>query len=175
MLSWASVMRRLILLIVVPLLCAGTQVAQSPASSNQSTPGASVKKSPLVPYAGNWVGTFDGKPWVLLNLSLLGDQFSGSLYHSRHITVNDNGDLKTISEDSITEPLIEGKLNPDGLLLTVKDPETQESSRYLMKLTGENTADLKMIGMAMPPGMPKPKPWKLIKAANTAAKQSQGR
>ena len=43
----------------------------------------------------------------------------------------------------------------------------------MMKLTGDTTAELKMIAMTMPPGMPKPKPWKVTRytAAATPAKQ----
>ena len=56
-------------------------------------------------------------------------------------------------------------LNPDGLLLTLKDPDTQETDRYMMRLVApdNDTAELKMIAMTMPPGMPKPKPWRLVK------------
>ena len=69
----------------------------------------------------------------------------------------------------MTEPLVEGRLNPDGLLLTVKNEAQAE--RYLMKLTSESTAEIKMLAMTMPPGMPKPKPWKLTKAGVAPAKQ----
>jgi hypothetical protein len=164
-------MRRLVLVVLVLMLCAGAELCQSQASANQTTPGTAVKKSPLVPYAGNWIGTFEGKAWLVLNLSLVGEHFSGSLYHPQHIDVNDNGELKSISEAVVTEPVVEGVLNPDGLLLTMQDPETQETLRYLLRLTGDTTADLKMIGMAMPPGMPKPKPWKLTKAPAAVPKQ----
>jgi hypothetical protein len=52
-------------------------------------------------------------------------------------------------------------LQGDGLLLTVKDPGTQQTDRYLMRLTSANSADVKMVGMSVPPGMPKILPWKL--------------
>ena len=58
---------------------------------------------------------------------------------------------------------------PDGLLLTTKDPDTQETNRFTMKLTGEVTAEIKMSAMKMPPGMPKIKPWKLTKAGASPA------
>jgi hypothetical protein len=59
-------------------------------------------------------------------------------------------------------------LNGDGLLLTVKDPGTQQTERYLMRLTSADTAELKMVAMSMPPGMPKPKPWKLSRVGPNA-------
>lgn len=161
-------MSRAVLVAVAACLLVSGAVAQAPAARNPGAAQTAVKKSPLIPYAGNWIGAFEGKPWLILNLSLVGEQFSGSLQHARKIDLNDNGELKHVSEDFATEPLVEGKLNPDGLLLTVKDPETQETDRYLMKLTSDSTAEIKMIAMIMPPGMPKPKPWKLTKAPSAA-------
>jgi len=102
---------------------------------------------------------------MLLNLNLVGEQFSGSMQRAKKIDMNDNGEIKHVSEEFSNDPLAQGTLNPDGLLLTFKNPATQETARYLMKLTGESTAEIKMIAMEMPPGMPKPKPWKLTKAA----------
>jgi hypothetical protein len=166
--------------LMLPLLLLALAMVQAQSSSAKqqgSTPssakqqGASSttpKKSPLVAYAGNWIGTFEGKPWMILNLSLVGEQFSGSLQRASRIDFNDNGELKHVSEEFVAEPLVDGKLNPDGLVLTVRNADTQETSRYLMKLTSESTAQIKMIEMTMPPGMPKPKPWKLTKAPATA-------
>lgn len=139
--------------------------AQSSPAAGQSSGPPTVKKSPLVPYAGNWVGTFDGKPWMLLNLNLVGEQFSGSMRRAKTVDMNDNGEIKKVSEEFSTNQLTDGTLNPDGLLLTFKDSDTQETFRYMMKLTGDTTAEIKMVAMVMPPGMPKPKPWKLTRAA----------
>lgn len=156
-------------LVVFPLLlflaAAVAQTAPKPnLNSPQGTAQAPVKKNPLVPYAGNWIGAFEEKPWILLNLNLVGDQFSGSLQRAKNIDLNDNGELKHVSEEFVTYPLTEAKLNPDGLLISVKDPGTQEVFRYIMKLNSDETAaEIKMIAMTMPPGMPKPKPWKLMK------------
>jgi hypothetical protein len=147
------------------LLPAFSQVPAAKPGSSQSQPQAQAKKSPLIPYAGNWIGTFENKPWLILNLNLIGEQFSGSLQHPQNFELNDNGELKKISENFVTETVVDGKLNPDGLLLTFKDSDTQETDRYMMKLTGDSTAELKMIAMTMPPGMPKPKPWKVTKQA----------
>jgi hypothetical protein len=143
-------------------------IAQAPATRPPANQ-IQGKKSPLVPYAGNWVGIFEGKPWMILNLSVVGEQFSGALQRTSAVDLNDNGELKKVSEEFVTEPLVEGRLNPDGLLLTVKNEAQAE--RYLMKLTSESTAEIKMLAMTMPPGMPKPKPWKLTKAGVAPAKQ----
>jgi hypothetical protein len=122
--------------------------------------------SPLLEYAGEWTSVFDGKVWLRLQLELRGDQIVGSLVHPKDIEMNDSGELKSASEEQSTEMVSEAVVNPDGLLISLKDEETQERDRYQMRLIlpDKNTADLKMIGMTMPPGMPKPKPWRLVKA-----------
>ncbi len=142
--------------------------AQNPPQRGTAPGQPAVKKSPLVPFAGNWVGTFEGKPWMLLNLNLVGEEFSGVLQRTRTFDLNDNGQLKHVSDDFVTYPLAQAELNPDGLVLTFKDINTQQTQRYLLKLTGETTAEIRMIEMTMPPGYPKPKPWKLTKAAAPA-------
>lgn len=141
------------------------QTAPSPTNQNPAQAGAKapVKKNPLLPYAGNWIGAFENKPWILLSLNLSGEQFSGSLERAKKVDLADNGEIKHVSDDFMKDPLVDAKLNPDGLLITVKHPDTQETDRYVMRLTGETTAEIKMIAMNMPPGMAKPQPWKLMK------------
>ena len=161
-------MKKLTLAAVAVLLLFSSALSQTPAPKTGS-PATQVKKSPLIPYAGNWVGILENKPWLVLSLSLAGEQFSGSLQHPHNLEFNDNGELKKISEDFTTETVVDGKLNPDGLLLTFKDPDTQETNRYMMKLTSDSTAELKMIAMTMPPGMPKLKPWKVTRSTAAVA------
>ncbi len=152
----------LALSILLSLSAAIAQTAPKPNSAPNSSQPV-VKKSPLLPYAGNWIGAFENKPWILLNLNLVGEQFSGSVQRARSIDLNDNGELKHVSEEFVTLPLVDAKLTPDGLLISYKHPDTQEIDRYVMKLTGDSTAEIKMVAMNMPPGMPKAKPWKVMK------------
>ena len=159
-----NLLRRWALLFAVAVFVSNA-FAQAPAKPNPSPAQGAVKKNPYLAYAGNWISSLDSKPWFLLNLNLAGEQFSGSLQRARKVEFNDNGDVKAITEEFFTFQLADATLNPDGLLLTLKDPDTQETQRYIMKLTGDTTAEIKMIAMIMPPGMPKPKPWKLTKAA----------
>ena len=99
-----------------------------------------------------------------MNINLAGEKFSGSLQRAKSVDLNDNGEIKHVSEEFVTLSLADGALNPDGLLLTFKDSNTQETQRYMMKLSVDaTTAEIKMIAMNMPPGMPKPKPWKVMK------------
>jgi hypothetical protein len=132
------------------------QTSMTPAMQN-----APPRKSPLAEYAGAWIGMFQGHAWMTIKLTLQGDLISGSLEHRKDVQFNDNGELKSVSDEKVTEAVEKSQLNGDGLLLTTKDPETQETNRYLIRLTTANTAEVKMVAMNMPPGMPKPKPWTL--------------
>jgi bacillopeptidase F (M6 metalloprotease family) len=138
--------------------------AQQPRPNNTTTP----QKKPVSPfgeYAGEWIATFDGKVWLRLSLKLEGDKLTGALVHARDITLNDNGELKTVSGEQATETITEAVVNPDGLLITLKDADAKETDRYMMKLVqpAKDAADLKMVGQQMPPGMPKPKPWRVVR------------
>ena len=142
------------------------------------TPGATPRQKPVSPfaqYAGTWISAFGGHVWLELRLELQGDQLKGSLVHARNIEIADTGDLKSVSEERSTEIITDAVVNPDGLVLTVKDSDTQESERYLMRLVSaaQGTADLKMVGMPVPPGIPKPKPWRLTRSGGSGTQPSQ--
>ena len=137
--------------------------AQTP--PKQGPPGTPVRKSPLAQYAGTWTGSLEGKPWITVKLTMLGDKLAGSIQRARTLQFSDQGEIKSVSEEQSDEVVQDAVVNPDGLLLTVKEPDNPETDRFTMKLTGETTAEIKMSAMKMPPGMPKIKPWKLTKAA----------
>ena len=141
-----------------------TAWSQAPPAS-VATPPQKPKVSPLAEYAGDWTATFDGRVWLRLHLELRGEQLIGAMLHAHEITSNDNGELKSVSEEQSGETITSAALNPDGLLLTMKDPDSQETDRYMMRLVApaKDAAELKMIAMSMPPGMSKPKPWRLTK------------
>lgn len=140
--------------------------SQAPPRSGTAAPPQTPKVSPLAEYAGIWTATFDGKIWLSLQLELHGDQLTGSLVHAHSFEMNDNGELKSVSEDQVSDLIIAAVLNPDGLLMSVNGPDSQDTDRYMMRLvtSQKDAADLKMIAMSMPPGMPKPRPWRLVKS-----------
>src|ERR1035441_2790192 len=131
------------LTVVAVSLSAWGQAAPGPAT----TPPQKPKVSPLAEYAGTWTATFDGKIWLSLKLELRGDQLIGLLVHAHSLELNDSGDLKSVSEEQASDPIIAAVLNPDGLLLTVKETDSQDTDRYMMKLvvSAKDSADLKMI------------------------------
>ncbi len=163
-----------VLLQLILLVMALLGLCQPPPASAQ-VPAKAKPVSPLMEYTGVWTSVFDGKVWLSLHLELRGEQLSGRLVHPKHIEMNDNGELKSVSEEQSTKDVTEAVVNPDGLLLSLKDADTQEQDRYQMRLIlpDKNAADLKMIGMPMPPGMPKPKPWRLLKSGNATKTKAE--
>ncbi len=151
-------------LLVVALGISGlAQTSMTPGLQN-----APARKSPLAGYAGSWIGTFQGHTWITIRLNNQGTELTGMLQRPRELQFEDSGMLKSVSEEQTTDAVQNAALQGDGLLLTVKDPSTQETSRYVMRLTSDNTAELKMVAMSMPPGMPKPKPWQLSRVGPSA-------
>ncbi len=154
-------MKRLVLvcaLLTVPI----TGLCQAPASGS-AKPSTTQKVSPFAEYAGDWISTLDGKVWLLLQLELHGDQLTGWLTHSRDLEVNDDGGLKSASEEKVKEVITDAKVNPDGLLITVRYADAEKTDQYVMRLTAPGqVAELKMVAQVMAPGMPKPKPWTLV-------------
>jgi hypothetical protein len=106
---------------------------------------------------------------MTVQLTLQGQQLSGSLRRARDLTFNDLGEIKSVGDTEVTEIIADATINGDGLLLTTKNPDTNETDRFTMRLTGESTAELKMSAMSMPPGMPKLRPWKLTRVTTPSA------
>ena len=137
----------------------------------RGTPSADAKRtSPLADYAGEWTGTLNGRVWLTMHLGLQGEQLTGSMTHARDIEINDDGNLKAVSDEQTIESVVTAGLNPDGLLLTLKAQDARETIQILMRLVlpAKDTADLRMVGQDMPPGMPKPRPWHVVKTEGTA-------
>jgi len=151
-----------VLLLALPVIIAA-QTSMTPALQN-----APARKSPLSEYAGAWVGTFQGHAWLNIRLKLEGNQLVGTLERPHELQFDNDGSIRGVSDERNTAGVQNAVLQGDGLLLTVKDPGSQETDHYLMRLTGANTAEVKMVAMSMPPGMPKPKPWMLSRVGPSA-------
>ena len=135
---------------------------QAPASGS-AKPSKAQQVSPFADYVGDWISTLDGKVWLLLQLELHGERINGFLTHSRDLEMNDEGGLRSASDEKVKEAITDATLNPDGLLITVKYADAEKTDQYMMRLTTPGqVAELKMVAQDMPPGMPKPKPWALV-------------
>ena len=155
--------RFLLAVFLTSALMASAQTSMTPGMQN-----APARKSPLAEYAGTWIGIFQGHTWMTVRLTQQGPILGGSLQRPRDLEFQDSGDLKSVSAERSNDSVDNAVIQGDGLLLTVKDPGTQETFRYVMRLTSANTAELKMVGMSMPPGMAKPKPWILSRLGPSA-------
>ena len=160
-------MRRVSWLLFLTVLAITVATAQT--TSGTSTPTQPVKKNPLAPYAGIWTATIDGKAWLTVQLALNGEQLTGSVQYPHDLKFADSGEVQSVSEGRLNAVVEKAEINGDGLLLNVKNPETQENNRFVMRLTGEMTAEMRMVAMVMPPGMAKPKPWKLNRVVSVVA------
>jgi hypothetical protein len=159
-------MKQITLVVALALSMAVMGVAQT--SMAPGMENAPARKSPLAEYAGAWIGTFEGHAWMTIRLTQQGGQIAGTVQHQKDLKFNDRGDLKSVGDEQTTGSVENAVLNGDGLLLTVKDSGSQETERYVIRLTSADTAELKMVAMSMPPGMPKPKPWKLSRVGPNA-------
>jgi hypothetical protein len=140
-------------------------------SQTSMTPGmqnAPARKSPLEGYAGTWIGMFQGHAWITVKLNKQGDELTGTLQRAHDLQFENSGELKSVGEEQTTSGIEKTVLQGDGLLLTVKDPNTQQTEHYVLRLMSANTAELKMASMNMQPGMPKPRPWQLSRVGPTA-------
>jgi hypothetical protein len=90
------------------------------------------------------------------------------LQRARDLRFNDEGGMKGVGGEKSTGSIESAELTGGGLLLTVKDSGTQQTDRYVMRLTSAGTAEVSMVAMSMPPGIAKLKPWKLTKVAPNA-------
>jgi len=159
-------MKRFMLLALVAVSLTTTALAQT-----SMTPGmqnAPARKSPLEEYAGSWIGTFQGHTWIAIRLTKQGTELTGTLQRPHDLQFANSGELKSVGEEQTTHAVENAVVQGDGLLLTVKDPSTQQTEHYVMRLMSANTAELKMASMAMQPGMPKPRPWQLSRVGPSA-------
>jgi len=124
---------------------------------------APAQKTALSGHVGAWIGTFQGHAWLTIRLMQKGDQRTGLMQRPSEVQFDDRGDLKSVSDEKWAGSIESTKLNGDGLLLTVKDPATHKTDRYLMRLTNDTTAEVNMA-----PGAQNPKPWKLTKVPGNA-------
>ena len=141
------------------------------AAQTSMTPGmqnAPARKSPLAGYAGSWIGIFQGHTWITVKLNDQAGALSGTVQRPHELDFLNSGELKSVGEEQTTGTIENAVLQGDGLLLTVKDPTTSQTDHYVMRLMSANTAELKMSGMNMKPGMPKPRPWQLSRVGANA-------
>jgi len=158
-------MRRLVSVAVTAIaLCVGVwaQTSMSPALQN-----APARKSLPEEYAGSWIAVFQGRTWLVIRLAQSSDQLAGTLQRAQDVQFNGPGDVESVSGEKWSGSFESVQLDGNGLWLTVKDPATGETDRYLMRLTHDSVAEVQMVA-SEPPAVPTTKPWKMLKVGPTA-------
>ena len=158
-------MRRLVLVAVTATaLCAGVwaQTSMSPGLQN-----APARESSLAEYAGSWIAVVQGHTWFIIRLAQSGNHLTGTLQRAQDVQLNDLGDVASVSGEKWSGSFESVQPDSNGLWLTVRDPGTQETERYLMRLTHDSVAEVQMVAPESP-AMSKAKPWKMLKVGPTA-------
>ena len=145
-------------------LCIGGWAQTSMSPAMQHSPA---RKSSLAEYVGSWIGVFQGHTWLTIRLAQSGDQLTGTLQRAQDVQVNHQGDVESVSDEKWSGSFENVQLDGDALWLTVKDPGTQETECYLMRLTHDSVAEVQMVATE-PLAMPEVKPWKMIKVGPSA-------
>ena len=111
-------------------------------------------------FVGTWHAQFKGKTFLTIKLEKRQDKLTGTASHF-DIKLDDTGELTSAEELDGSNPIVEAKLTNGILRITLKDEDSQDSLQCEMKLTGTDQAELRML---VPPDVPKPKWWKLLRA-----------
>jgi hypothetical protein len=113
------------------------------------------------PFVGTWHAEFKGKTFLTIKLEKQQDKLTGTASHF-DVRLDDSGELASAEEgDGEAIPITEARLTNGILRITLKEEESQEMIQFEMKLAGTDQAELRML---VPPDVPKPKPWKLLRA-----------
>jgi len=112
-------------------------------------------------FVGTWHAEFKGKTFLTIKLEKQQDKLTGTTSHF-DVKLDDTGELASAEEvDGQAIPISEAKLTNGMLRITLKEEDSQDTIQCEMKLTGTDQAELRML---VPPDVPKPKWWKLLRA-----------
>lgn len=112
-------------------------------------------------FVGTWHAEFKGKTFLTIKLEKQQDKLTGTASHF-DVKLDDTGELASAEEvDGQVTPISEAKLTNGILRITMQEEDSQDTIQCEMKLTGTDQAELRML---VPPDVPKPKWWKLLRA-----------
>lgn len=143
---------------VTVVLCCLTVIVMFHASApaQNFTPATATNAKQFV---GVWKASFQGKPFLTVNLTTDGNKLAGNVSHA-DIELNKTGELtKAEASDGDPDPITDARVNGDTLQITTKSTDGSEDSiEAEMKLLANNEADFRLLA---PPDVPAPKPWRL--------------
>ena len=141
------------------VLCGLTIVVLSLASASAQTftPATAANAKQFV---GVWKASFQGKPFLTVNISIDGNKLVGSVSHAE-IELSKAGELTKAeaNDEDAPDPITDARVNGDTLRVTTKSTDGSEDSiEAEIRLVANNEADFRML---VPPDVPAPKPWRL--------------
>lgn len=156
-------MKSLVILGVVSVLCA-TAASPFAVSQTKNNPSGEIKSRVTdaggdQQFVGTWHAEFKGKTFLTIKLEKQQDKLTGTASHF-DVKLDDTGELTSAEEGDGSSTIIEAKLTNGILRITLKDEDSQDTMQCEVKLTGTDQAELRML---VPPDVPKPKSWKLLR------------
>lgn len=108
-------------------------------------------------YAGTWQASFQGKPFVTLNLMSIGGKLTGTVVHD-NFNVDSDGNVTGIVPRDAHEKVTLVRQVGDGVdIYTHDDTEPNEAGHYHLELTNADEGQLKLVVIG--PTAPKINAW----------------
>ena len=123
---------------------------------------AAQSKTPAQRFAGTWNAKFQGNTFATLKLLVKDDQLTGSM-SGANINLDKDGNLTSAEGTDDEGQISDVKLTGDTLLFTTKNEDTGEAINWRMRLTNEHQGELLLLIPEPHPGIPTPRPWKIIR------------
>ena len=123
---------------------------------------AAQSKTPVQRFAGTWNAKFQGKTFSTLKLLLKDNQVAGSMTGA-NINLDKDGNLTSAEGTDDEDQIRDVKLTGDALSFTTKSEDTGEVINWKMRLTNEHEGELLLVLPDPHPGIPTPRPWKIVR------------
>jgi len=92
-------------------------------------------------FEGTWIFHFNGQPVLQITLTSKDGRYTGALTRPKDLSINQDGDVESLSGDPITLPIQHTELQSNQLNLTIDD------TPFVMTLNGDSHATLAINGM----------------------------
>ncbi len=113
-------------------------------------------------FAGTWHAKFQGNTFSTLKLLVKDDQVTGSMTGA-NINLDKDGNLTSAEGTDDESQISDVKLAGDALSFTTKNEDSGEVITWKMRLTNEHEGELLLLVPEPHPGIPTPRPWKIVR------------
>lgn len=123
---------------------------------------AAQSKTPAQRFAGTWHAKFQGNTFSTLKLLVKDNQVTGSM-SGANINLDKDGNLTSAEGTNDESQISDVKLAGDALSFATKNEDTGEVINWKMRLTNEREGELLLVLPEPHPGIPTPRPWKIVR------------